>query len=255
MVARRHRSPLFRASGFRAAGQPLTLAVALAYPTVLTLVYFVLLADCATGVQQAVFAVGKTAQFVLPLVWVFLVLRERVSWRFPGWRGVGAGIAFGAVVTLAMIGLYSGWLKPAGHLAGLEQQALAKMRDLGLDSLWKYAGLGLFYALAHSLLEEYYWRWFVFGRLRQHCSAVGAGLVSSLGFMAHHVVLLGTYFGWDSPLAYLFAGGVAIGGGVWAWLYARSQSLIGPWLSHLLVDAAIFLIGYDLVRQLFQVAQ
>ena len=32
-----------------------------------------------------------------------------------------------------------------------------------------------------------------------------------------------------------------------AWLYRRSGSLVGPWLSHLLVDAGIMVIGYDLL--------
>jgi hypothetical protein len=35
---------------------------------------------------------------------------------------------------------------------------------------------------------------------------------------------------------------------VWAWLYERTQSVWAPWLSHLVVDAAIYVIGYDLLR-------
>jgi membrane protease YdiL (CAAX protease family) len=68
--------------------------------------------------------------------------------------------------------------------------------------------------------------------------------------MAHHVILLATYFGWSSPWTYAFSLAVAVGGAVWAWLYERSGSLVGPWLSHLVVDAAIFLVGYDLARDL-----
>jgi uncharacterized protein len=41
--------------------------------------------------------------------------------------------------------------------------------------------------------------------------------------------------------------GVAIGGGVWCWLYAKTGSLYAAWISHLLIDAAIMWIGYDLV--------
>ncbi len=64
--------------------------------------------------------------------------------------------------------------------------------------------------------------------------------------MAHHVILLASYFGWTSPITYVFSGGVAIGGVVWAFLYEYSGSLLGPWLSHALIDAAIFTVGYDL---------
>jgi len=41
---------------------------------------------------------------------------------------------------------------------------------------------------------------------------------------------------------------VGAGGAFWAWLYHRSGALAGPWLGHLLADAAIFTIGFDLLR-------
>ena len=66
--------------------------------------------------------------------------------------------------------------------------------------------------------------------------------------MAHHVILLAAYFQWTSPSTYWFSLAVATGGVVWAWIYERSQTLWGPWLSHALVDAGIFLIGFDLAR-------
>jgi membrane protease YdiL (CAAX protease family) len=107
--------------------------------------------------------------------------------------------------------------------------------------------LGVFYSLVHSLLEEYYWRWFVFARLADVSKLPTAIAISSLGFMAHHVLIVGMYFGWTSAATWLFSLAIAVGGAVWAGLYHRSRSLIGPWLSHLLVDAAIFAVGYDLV--------
>lgn len=233
-------------------GQQLAMALALAFPTVLTLIYFKLLEPYPSAVQQGGYVIGKCLQFAFPVVWVFVVMRQRASWQWLGKRGIGTGLVFGAAVLVAMFLLYHFWLKSTGYLAGLEQQVTGKVCDMGLGRLWKYAAFGVFCSLAHSLLEEYYWRWFVFGQLRQSCTLAGAIVLSSLGFMAHHVVLLATFFGWDSPLAYLFSLAIAIGGAVWAWLYAWSRSLIGPWLSHVLVDIAIFLIGYDLVRTLFQ---
>ena len=73
-------------------------------------------------------------------------------------------------------------------------------------------------------------------------------LLSSVAFVGHHIIILAAYFGWTSPATVLFSACVGVGGAAWAWLYSRSGSLLGPWLSHLLVDAAIFIIGYDLVR-------
>ena len=38
-----------------------------------------------------------------------------------------------------------------------------------------------------------------------------------------------------------------VGGVFWSWLYDRTGSLLGPWLSHLMIDAGIFWVGYELI--------
>ena len=108
-----------------------------------------------------------------------------------------------------------------------------------ISTVWQYAIMAVFYSAIHSFLEEYYWRWFVFGQLRTWCSPISAAVLSSLAFMPHHVIVLGLYFGAGSASSILFSLGVAVGGGVWCWIYHRSNSLWGPWLSHAMADAAI----------------
>jgi len=229
----------------------MAIAFAMVFPTFVTLVYFVILAGASTGLQQGAYVVGKTMQFAFPAVWTFLVLREKPTWPRASSRGVWTGILFGLIVGAAMLPLALWWLEPRGLLDEATGQIGAKVEGLGLDSRLRYAALGIFYAACHSLLEEYYWRWFVFRRLRDYLTLPAAILISSLGFMAHHVVLLATFFGWTSPATYALSVAVALGGAVWAWLYESSGSLLGPWLSHLVVDAAIFLLGYLLAREMF----
>ena len=52
------------------------------------------------------------------------------------------------------------------------------------------------------------------------------------------------YFGWSEPMAYLLAACVAIGGLFWGWLYQRTGHLWSAWISHMIVDAGIFGLGY-----------
>jgi membrane protease YdiL (CAAX protease family) len=224
---------------------------ALAFPTLLTWVYFVFLPGCAPGLQQPAYAVGKTIQFVFPVVWVLAIQRRRLAWSRPRAAGVGEGFLFGLAVLAAAMGLYYAWLRPAGVLQAAGGEIQEKVAGFGVHGIAAYVALGAFYAVIHSFLEEYYWRWFVFGQLRALMPWGAAVALSSVGFMAHHVILLETYFGW-SPVTYVFSLSVAVGGAFWAWLYQRSHSLYGPWISHLLIDAAIFAVGYDLVRPLLR---
>ena len=221
--------------------------VALLLPSAITWLYFIALAHAPAAIQQTAYAALKMVQFSLPIVWVWLVQRERPRWPAPNSRGLLLGAAFGLAVAVAMAALYLAVLEPRGLFTLPAQQVQAKVGAFGLDSPAKFVLFAVFCSALHSLLEEYYWRWFVFRQLSRWTTLPVAIAISSLAFAAHHVLVLQLYFGWTSSLTWLFSAGVAIGGAVWAWLYHRCGSLYAPWLSHALVDAAIFLIGYDLV--------
>lgn len=223
--------------------------VALLFPALLTWVYFVVLAQRGRGLQTAAFGLGKLLQFGFPLAWVSYQGSRVLPEAWPGLAGVPAGLTFGGLVLLVMLVAYYHWLKPQGLLQPAAEAIEAKLSGFGIHSVAQYVLLGVFYALIHSFLEEYYWRWFVCGQLRQLCSAGGAIALSALGFTLHHVIVLGVYFGRRGLTTPLFSLAVTIGGAFWAWLYLWSGSLVGPWLSHVLLDAAIFLVGYDLVRE------
>jgi membrane protease YdiL (CAAX protease family) len=220
---------------------------AMVYPSLLTAIYFVLLGGQASGVQQIVFGAGKIFQFAFPAVWMFLWLRERPTLTKPNLAGLLWGGGFGAITLSAMVALYHLAFKPWGVFARAAEIVPAKIAGFGITTVGQYLLLAVFYCLCHSLLEEYYWRWFVYRRLRERAAALPAAAISGMAFAAHHVILLATFFGWSSPWAYLFSLCVAVGGFVWALIYEQSKSLYGPWLSHLLIDAGIFIVGYDLL--------
>jgi uncharacterized protein len=228
----------------------LVVSIAIVLPSLVTLAYFVLAASAPAWVQQTTYGIAKTIQFLLPAVWVALVQRRGLKWWPTSGKGMGFGAVFGLVVAGAMLGLYQ-VLRTQPFFTEAVGAIQEKISGMNLASPAVFVGVGIFYSLLHSLLEEYYWRWFVFGQLREMMSVGSAILVSSLGFMTHHVLVIGSYFGYFSPATWLFSLAVAIGGAVWAWLYQRTNSLLGPWISHLFVDAAIFTIGYLLASPMF----
>jgi membrane protease YdiL (CAAX protease family) len=225
----------------------IVIVVALLLPTAITWVYFILLNGAEKQLQQGAYAVGKTVQFALPVVWVWLVQRERQWPRLPSMWSVAVGIAFGLVVAAGMQAIYSA-VPQVFDAPGAEVRK--KVESFGISSPAAYVLFAVFVSAIHSLLEEYYWRWFVFGQLVRGCTLPIAIVISSVAFAAHHVLVLGLYFGYSGPtwlLTWLFSLAVAIGGAFWAWLYRASDSLAASWLSHVCIDAAIFVIGYKMI--------
>lgn len=227
---------------------------AIALPTVVTLIYFVLLAKAPAALQQVAYGIGKTIQFGFPAVFIWLFHRNRFARTkestIPAERirqSWIVGIAFGILVVVSMLVAWFVFLAGSETATSLTQKVNEKVSGMNLDSPLKFLAMGAFYAIVHSFLEEYYWRWFVFDQLDKLTTTLNANLISSLGFAAHHVILLATFFGWSSPLTWLFSLGVAFGGAIWAWLYHRGGRLSVPWISHLIVDAGIFGLGYLIV--------
>ncbi len=226
------------------------------FPTVAAWSYFVELANSpgsSNSWQQLAYVGGKIVQFAFPLVVVLLVgklpsTRIRGS-DFPSWR---VGLAFGTIVLALMLGLYFGGLRGSRMLAQTPDRLRGKLLEVNVASPARYLLLAVFIVAVHSFLEEYYWRWFVFGYLRYTMKLIPAIAFSSFAFMAHHVIVLYVYLPgkfWSVAVPLSLA--IAVGGAVWAWLYERGGKLGPPWLSHLLADAGIFVIGWDLMWPMY----
>lgn len=227
---------------------------ALTFPTLATWLYFIQFAGSPS--VRVFYGVGKVAQFCFPLLYVGLVERgtarlwPKASGGAPTANVRGSlwmGLAVGLAIVGLMFALYFGFFRTSQIFRGVPGEVRSKLSDAGIDSPAGFLGLAVFYSLLHSFLEEYYWRWFVFGRLRYILPLWSAMVISSLGFMAHHTLVIGKYFQGVSPMTVLLSAGVAIGGAIWAWLYERSRLLYASWLSHLLVDAGLMAIGYEMI--------
>ena len=222
----------------------LAIAVAIVFPTAATWVYFIALAG--SPAMNAAYAATKVLQFSFPVAWVVLWQHRKLKPAAPTSAGVGAGLALGLAVLAGMLALYYGYLKTSPAMAETPALAAKKLGEFRIDAPLRFLAFATFLSLAHSLLEEYYWRWFVFGQLSRGAPFGVAAAVSSLGFMAHHVLVIGEYFQGHGAYVAFLSLCVAVGGFLWAWLYRRTGTLYGPWISHLVVDAGLMWLGYDL---------
>ncbi len=222
------------------------LIFAMAFPSFAAWIYFVKMAD--SEFVQALYGLGKVLQFPLPIVWLVWVRGRKLALK-PSWRGVGAGLLTGVGIAAVIVGVYVGLFRGSEALSAMPELLSAKVDAFGIGEPLRFIGFAIFLSLVHSFLEEYYWRWYVFGELRRFVGSLTAAVISSLAFMAHHVIVVNAYIPaehfWTTTMPFSLA--VALGGFIWCRLYVRSRSLMGPWVSHILADVAVMAVGYDQV--------
>lgn len=183
-----------------------------------------------------------------PMFWTLRVERARPRVRGPRRRGVVVGLASGALILVAILGAYA---LSRDHLdAGA---FVDRARMTGFDRPVPFALVIAYIILANSFLEEYVWRWFVYRQVEAIMPAgladgprrAGAILIAAMLFTIHHVFALSAWVG--LPLVVLGVVGVFLGAVIWSAIYAFERSLWPCYLSHVLADLAIMLVGYDVV--------
>ncbi len=200
--------------------------------------YFVVFAN--TPLASPLYSAVKILLFFWPLIWLALgAPLPKFTFRITP-RSALIGLACGVVMAASIFALYT--LLHA-TIAVYAADILTKADDL--FPLQYYIPVAIVFCLVHSLFEEYFWRWFVFSGLRLRMPAIAAALVGSVAFTLHHIVILSQFF--PAGLTALTSFGVFIGGLIWCFLYNKTNSLAASWISHALVDGAIFAIGYVLI--------
>jgi membrane protease YdiL (CAAX protease family) len=243
----------------------LVLAAAMLAPSSLTWLYFITLAGQGT-VTQSIYLGSKVVLGLLPLAWwwcnkdrTWASTDQTVEKRFPAARnrtghraGIWYGTLFGLLTFLAIVTLYFQFLKGSPALVGTAEAVEAKLADAGVHGVASFLALAGFLSVLHAAFEEYYWRWFVFGRLRQGIHWLGSAVVAALAFALHHVIVLGAYL--PITQVWLTAGlslGIAFGGLTWSVIYQFTGSLLGAWIAHVFADLGIMWCGYDLCQRYF----
>ncbi len=153
----------------------------------------------------------------------------------PSRKGLRPAILLGLGVFGVVLGAY--FLLNA--LFDLSSIRTALVGNLGIDSanFWLIAA---YVALCNSFLEEWFFRGFVFMRLRPF-GEVRAHALSALGFAGYHIAIIDGMF--SPPLLALMLFGLVVGGCIFNALRARFDSLYAPWFCHMFANFAINLVG------------
>ncbi|HOB98978.1 MAG TPA: CPBP family glutamic-type intramembrane protease [Verrucomicrobiota bacterium] len=217
----------------------LALAPALVLPCLGSLAYFVLFKE--STLVKVLYGGTKAFTLIWPALALTLILQQRLPRPLLHRRDLDAiplGAASGLLIGLALVGLAQTALSGVISSGVPSIRVQAERFDI-LDHYWLFA---LLLSSVHAFVEEYYWRWFVYGQLRQLLPPAGAHAVAGAAFAAHHVVITGVYFGWGWGV--VFGAGVGLGGVLWSMMYERQGTLTGAWISHVIVDLAIMAVGH-----------
>lgn len=223
----------------------LALWPAILLPVVGALIYFVWLPGTPLG--RAVYAIDKVLLFAWPFIAMPWLLRQRFSRESPSKKAVAQSLIWGLVFALATVAVMWALLYRTAYFGGQVAAGIPMIRqrlsDMGV--MEHYIAFGLFLSFVNSALEEFYWRWFVYGHLRLVTRPVVAHLGAAVAFTLHHYVVLDQFFPGGFGLFLSLC--VGTGGLAWSLIYARFRSLWGSWLSHALVDIGFLALCYPLI--------
>jgi membrane protease YdiL (CAAX protease family) len=208
-------------------------------PTLGTLTAMVLMPGSAIG--QAIFIGCKVWLFAFPAIWHLGIERRPASWS-PARRG---GFILGAITGVAISATIGGAYWLGGDALVSLAPLKAKAEAMGLARPAAFALGAAYWIMINSVLEEYAWRWFCLTQADRLMPTPLAILAAAGFFTMHHIVALSTYF--DPVGVTLCAAGVFAGGALWGWMYHRYRSIWPPYLSHAIVDIAVFAIGAHLL--------
>ncbi len=146
---------------------------------------------------------------------------------------IGLGLLVYAIILSAYFVL-SDWI----DLASIQTHLTSKL-SINKDN---FLFVALYISFANAILEELFFRGFIFGRLRKLIRTWVASGISAFAFAIYHVAIMG---GWFNPSLFILAMvGLFVGGLIFNWLTTWSETIYSSWLVHMMANVAINTVGF-----------
>lgn len=151
-------------------------------------------------------------------------------------------LAINGVVILAGTFLIWPLLEPSFIAMDVVSDQFKQVNLLTHTDFWI---LAIYMTIVNPVLEEYFWRGYLYEQLKSVMPTILAVLVSSFFFGLWHYVIIQHFFApaWHIPLTML----VMLGGVIFAWLYERN-GIFDAILAHgLAADLPVMLVVYHVM--------
>lgn len=114
-------------------------------------------------------------------------------------------------------------------------------KNLGVNKE-NFIWVALYISFINSLLEEFFFRGFIFLNLKKLAKSKQAYILSAFAFAIYHVAIMGSWF---HPLIFLLAmAGLFVGGLIFNYLNESSSTIYGSWIVHMMANFAINTVGF-----------
>ena len=186
-----------------------------------------------SGIKIIVFALVPV---VMTLSFKLVSLKEIFCFRK---RGFGVALLLGVGIYGLILG---GWaiLRNWVDFSGIADSLTANAGVTKENFLY----VSLYISFANSLLEEFFFRGFVYRNLARRKRF--AYIFSAAVFSLYHVAMM---IGWFHPaLLILVLAGLFVGGVIFNWLNERLGCIYASWLTHMFANFAINTIGFLLLN-------
>lgn len=214
------------------------------YPVGFTYLYFILMDTQPILLQQSIYIIGKTLQFILPIVCLFTLKKITIFKFTTNYTNHCIGILSGIGILVLILLFYSSILNLYINPISIKTNLTTKLSKFGINNLAKFIILSLFYSFVHSFLEEYYWRWSLYEHMKTIIKNNSiSNILSAICFTLHHMILIYVYIGKNILIFIICSLSVFIAGTLWNTFYEQYKTLYVSWISHVFADIAIFVIA------------
>jgi hypothetical protein len=191
------------------------------------------------AIGQTILVICQIWLLFLPIAWLLWV--ERKPLKFPKFRKYDwiTGIAIGLIMFCITLTIYWLFLR---HWLNIADARNALQRIGNINKLSFQLG-GIYFLLINSLIEEYFWRWFIYSRCEELVTGKTAVFLAALFFTLHHVICLAAFTDWRVVVV----GSLAVFGAgvVWSEYYRRYRSIWSNYFSHAIADLAIHIVAWQ----------
>ncbi|WP_186578828.1 CPBP family intramembrane glutamic endopeptidase [Aquibacillus kalidii] len=151
--------------------------------------------------------------------------------------GLLSGIIFFLFIFCGLT-LLNGYLFDIEHLQNV-------LKEWGFSGKAVY-GLIFVLIITNPVLEELYWRGYIYEKMKHKTTILFASLVSAGFYTFYHLLSIMPLFDWPVNLAAVIP--VFIAGLYWSYLREKTGSIVGPIISHVFSDLAIMFVYWFVIR-------